>query len=82
MPGKVWTGGEATDDDHGVAALSGLFHAEIGMVQSVPISPIKLNLDHSSRSGIILFFLIQYKPSYPSEGRYLDMLAVPPSSLG
>ena len=34
--GKGWRGGEATGDDHGVAALSGLFHAEIGMVQSVP----------------------------------------------
>ena len=33
---KGWRGGEATGDDHGVAALSGLCHADIGIVQSVP----------------------------------------------
>ena len=36
LSGKDWRGGEATGDDHGVAALSGLCHADIGIVQSVP----------------------------------------------
>ena len=36
LPGKVWREGVHTGDDHRVAALSGLCHAEISMVQSVP----------------------------------------------
>ena len=33
---KVWWGGEPTGVDHKVAALPGLCHAEIGIVQGMP----------------------------------------------